>query len=146
MILVDTNILLYATIPEYPEHPAAYQWLLQQLRNNSRIGLPWASLMGFVRITINPKIYKNPVPLKDALKQVSDWLSLDNVWVPEPTAQHIEVLTSILDMSTKDSNLIPDAHLAALAVEHGLTVYSADHDFAKFKRIKWVNPITDLRH
>ena len=80
MILVDTNLLLYATIPEYPQHPGAYQWLLQQLRDSPRVGLPWASLIGFVRITINPRIYKKPVSLKEALKQVSDWLSLDNVY------------------------------------------------------------------
>lgn len=142
MIVIDINLLIYASIPAYPQHPEAYQWFLKQLRENPRIGLPWSSLLGFVRLAINPKLHQKPIPIQEALKQISDWLSLENTWVPEPTPNHLQVLSSILDSNTKDPNLIPDAHLAALAIEHGLTVCSADNDFGTFKQINWFNPIS----
>ncbi len=141
MVLVDTNLLLYAVIPEYAQHPKAYQWLLHELRESPRVGIPWASLMSFVRLAINPRFHQNPVKFHDAVVQIEDWLALDNVWVPEPTNRHLEVFKLVLGNHTQDPNLIPDAHLAALAVEHGLTVYSADQDFAKFQGIKWKNPL-----
>lgn len=142
MNLIDVNLLIYATIPQYPQHPAAYHWLLKQLRESPRVGIPWNSLLGFVRIAINPKIHQKPVSVRSALEQVSEWLSQENVWVPEPSANHWEILTDILEGLPSNPSIIPDAHLAAIAMGHGLQLCSADNDFSKFKGLNWVNPLT----
>lgn len=141
MILVDANLLLYAKDASAPAHPKARAWLEATLSAPTRVGLPWPSLLAFVRIVTNPRVYSRPLPLAEAWAQIDEWLALDSVWVPTPTERHAEVLGPLLVAAGAAGNLVSDAHLAALAVEHGLAVCSTDRDFARFPGVSWHNPI-----
>jgi toxin-antitoxin system PIN domain toxin len=141
VILVDANLLIYAYGSSFPQHAAANAWLDQQINGPARVGLPWASLLAFLRITTNPRMFSRPAPMSKAWAQVKDWLACETVWVPEPTERHSSVLGSLLAQRDVLGNLVSDAHLAALAIEHGLTLCSADGDFARFASLKWHNPL-----
>ncbi|HXW53901.1 MAG TPA: type II toxin-antitoxin system VapC family toxin [Myxococcota bacterium] len=141
MILVDANILVYAYVQGMPQHDAAKAWLDGMLNTFTRVGLPWQSLTAFMRLVSSPRLFERPEPVDKAFNQVKAWLSLDNVFVPTPTNSHSEVFAKMIAFAS-EANLIPDAHLAALCVEHGLIMYSADGDMARFKGLKWVNPLT----
>jgi uncharacterized protein len=141
LILVDANLLLYAANRAAPEHEQAKSWLDENLNGTVRVGLPWPSLLAFVRIASNPVILQHPVRPADAWRQIKEWLACDVVWIPLPTIQHPTVFERLLDLPAATSRLVPDAHLAALAIEHGLTLYSTDGDFAKFPGLKWRNPL-----
>lgn len=140
MILVDTNLLLYAHVADYPQHDRSREWLERRLGGPPRVGLPWPSLLGFVRLVTNPRLFPRPEPVQDAWAQVVDWLDVDVAWVPTPTPRHREVFASLVPSIT-GSNLVPDAHLAALAIEHGLVLASADDDFGRFPGLRWENPL-----
>ncbi len=140
MILVDTNILVYAHVRDYPQHETARSWLDDRLRGTARVGLPWPSLLGFVRLVTNPRLFPRPESPADAWSQVESWLDAEPAWVPVPTDRHQVVLSALLPAIT-GPNLVPDAHLAALAIEHGLAVASADGDFARFPDLRWENPV-----
>lgn len=141
MILVDANLLLYAANRAAPEHEQARSWLDENLNGTTRVGLPWPSLLAFVRIASNPAILRHPIRPADAWRQIKEWLACDVVWIPLPTTQHPTVFERLLDLPAVTSRLVPDAHLAALAIEHGLTLCSTDGDFAKFPGLKWRNPL-----
>ncbi len=141
MILVDTNLLVYAKVVDMPQHAAAKTWFDGQLNTLARVGLPWHSLLGFLRIVTNPRIFEHPQSIDSAWRQVTDWLSVRSVWVPAPTDRHAEVLGLLLAAARPRANLVPDAHLAALAIEHGLTLCSTDGDFGRFTGMRWHNPL-----
>jgi toxin-antitoxin system PIN domain toxin len=141
LILVDANLLIYSYAEEMPQHPAANGWLNRQLNESPRVGLPWPSLLAFVRLVSNPKAFRQPVPMQTAWDQVESWLNLPSVWVPGPTSRHSEILGSLLCQPGMHPNQVPDCHLAALAIEHDLTVYSSDRDFERFQGVRWINPL-----
>lgn len=141
MILVDANLLVYAHVESMEQHVAARTWLDDQLNNGERVGLPWPSLLGFVRLVSNPRIFARAETVTAAWRQVEDWLGCEAVWIPQPTDRHPEILKRLLLKHAPKSNLVPDAHLAALAVEHGLSLCSTDGDFARFDGLQWVNPL-----
>jgi toxin-antitoxin system PIN domain toxin len=143
VILLDTNILIYATIVGQPEFPAANAWLNAQFDSGIRIGMPWQSLLGYVRITTNRGSFEHPEPVTSAWQRVQEWLAVDNVWAPTPTERHADELDRLLRIPGVTHNHVSVAHLAALAIEHGLTVCSADTDFAKFPGVKWMNPLIE---
>ena len=97
--------------------------------------------LAFLRLATNPRIFRQPMEIREAWRQVADWLEQPRVWIPEPTEDHAEILGGILGQVRAKGNLIPDAHLAALAIEHGLTICSAYSDFARFPGVEWVNPL-----
>ncbi len=142
MILVDTNLLLYAHVGVYAEHRKAKDWLTEQLGGATPVGLPWQCLLGFVRLLSNPKIYSRATSIPDAWRQVREWLAFDNVWIPQPTERHADILGELLPLVGRNFNLVSDAHLAAIAIEHGLALCSADTDFARFPKLRWINPLT----
>lgn len=144
-MLVDANVLVYAANRSAPEHERARTWLDAHLSGTRRVGLPWPSLLAFVRIVSNPAILRNPVTPAEAWRQVKEWLGSDAAWIPLPGTQHVEVLGGLLEDSMVTSRLVPDVHLAALAIEHGLTLCSTDGDFARFPRLKWDNPLAARR-
>jgi toxin-antitoxin system PIN domain toxin len=141
MILVDTNLLVYASISSVPQHATARAWLNERLNGTAPVGLPWPSLLGFVRVASNPRIFERPVPIDEAWQQVENWLDCPPVWVPLPTERHREILRPLLGTIGGRANLVPDAHLAALALEHGLILCSSDGDFARFPGLRWENPL-----
>ena len=140
-MLVDANLLLYAADASAPQHGRAAAWLTEQLNGDRRVGLPWESLVAFVRIATHPRASDNPLAPDAAWCFVEDWLAAPPAWVPLPTERHADVLGALLRRYRLAGNLVPDAHLAALAIEHGLEVCSADTDFARFTEIRWRNPL-----
>jgi len=141
VILVDANLLIYAHVRGFRQHEHALNWLDEQLNGPSRVGLPWPSLLAFLRIVTNSRVFLSPQSIAGAWQQVTDWLASEPVWIPNPTERHAEVLGDLLGQSGGGANLVPDAHLAALAIEHGLTLCSTDGDFARFRGLRWVNPL-----
>jgi toxin-antitoxin system PIN domain toxin len=140
VILVDANILLYAHVEDFPQHEGARGWLDAQLSGGTKVGLPWESLLAFVRLATNPRVFDRPEPVADAWAQVEDWLESGPAWIPTPTDRHREVLAGLIPAVTR-AHLVPDAHLAALAIEHGLVLVSSDGDFARFPGLRWRNPL-----
>jgi toxin-antitoxin system PIN domain toxin len=140
-MLIDANLLLYAVDAQAPEHERAAHWLEEQLNGHRRVGLPWESLAAFVRIATHPRASANPISTADAWELVESWLAVPAVWTPVPTDQHAAVFGDLLRRYRPTGNLVPDAHLAALAIEHGLEVCSADTDFARFSEVRWRNPL-----
>lgn len=141
MILIDANILIYAHVSSFAQHNLARHWLDQQLNASAPVGLPWASVLAFLRLVTNPRVFEHPEPIRDAWQQVRIWLTAETAWIPQPTERHADLLGEFLTLPGVYGNLVPDAHLAALAIEHGLTLCSTDGDFARFQRLRWVNPI-----
>ncbi|MGA9794712.1 MAG: TA system VapC family ribonuclease toxin [Rhizomicrobium sp.] len=141
MILVDTNLLLYASIPSATEHARSREWLYEQLAGEHRIGLPWHSLLGFVRLASDRRVYATGPSVALAWQTVSAWLDVPKVWIPQPTDRHAEVLNALFNSAQVRSDMIMDTHLAALAIEHGLTLCSNDRDFARFPGLRWINPL-----
>jgi hypothetical protein len=140
-IIVDANLLIYAYNAAAPQHDAAREWLERRLRATTRIGLPWQSLLAFLRITTHPRLFPQATETSNARRQVEVWLSSDAAWIPRPTERHLAIFSSLLDLPGVRGGLVHDADLAALAIEHGLTLCSADRDFAHFPGLRWENPI-----
>jgi uncharacterized protein len=140
VILVDANLLVYGHVEDFPQHESARRWLDARLSGRSKVGLPWQSLLAFVRLVSNPRVFDRPEPITDAWAQVEEWLNAVPAWIPGPTDRHREVLAGLMPAVTK-ATLVPDVHLAALAIEHGLVLTSADGDFARFPGLRWQNPL-----
>ncbi len=141
MILVDANLLLYAKISSYPQHKQAKTWLDETLSSETRIGIPWENIVAFIRISTNPRIFQKPLSIEDAWHQIEEWLDCPYAWIPTPEENHFEIVKRQIPFCKGESGLIHDAQLVALAISHGLTIYSADNDFSRFKEVSWVNPI-----
>jgi uncharacterized protein len=144
-MLVDANLLLFAADQASPFHQAAAAWLTEVLNGPRRVALPWPVLGAFVRISTHPRAAEHPLSPQAAWRHIEDWLACDPVWIPNPTQRHAEILGGLIVAYQLRGNLVSDAHLAALAVEHGLEVCSADTDFARFREIRWTNPLARSR-
>lgn len=140
-MLVDANLLLFARDSSAVRHEAARGWLERVLNGTTRVGLPWASLIAFVRIATHPRVYDAPLTIDQAWTQVEEWLAAPAAWVPSPTADHARILGALLRDQQVTGNLASDAHLAALAIAHGIELCSADSDFARFPDLRWRNPL-----
>ncbi len=141
MTLIDANLLLYAANGQSAEHEVSSAWLEGQLNGRRRVGIPWESLTAFVRLATNPRVVPAPLSAREAWRFVEGWLSVPVAWIPIPTEQHADVLGALIVKYRITGKLVPDAHIAALAIEHGLEIYSADTDFARFTEIRWINPL-----
>jgi toxin-antitoxin system PIN domain toxin len=131
VILVDVNILVEATMTSAPGHEAARSWLRDRLAGTARVGLPWASITGFMRVVGQPRAWERPMPVGGAISVVRSWLSRPCAWIPEPGPRHLDLLDALLQ-SQPSVRLVTDAHLAAVAIEHGLELCSHDRDFARW--------------
>jgi len=129
-VIVDVNVLLAYVDADHARHRAASAWLDAALNGVERVGLPWHSLLGFLRITTHPKI--GLLSLHDALTQVAAWLAAPSAWIPNPGPAHARVVDALLRRAGVGGLLVPDAHLAALAVENRVAVCSFDADFDRF--------------
>ena len=139
-MLVDANLLLYAVNEGDPRHDAARTWLTEQLNGSRRVGLPWQSLSAFLRISTHPRAWARPLDTATAWSLVADWLAAPAAWVPAPEGRFAAIFAELIDRHQLTGNLVPDGFLAALAIEHGLTIFSADTDFARFDEVTWTNP------
>src|SRR5437660_488390 len=141
-MLLDANLLLYAVNRSAEQHERAEAWLTTQLNGPQRVGLPWQSLLAFLRISTHPRAFERPLESSSAWDRVRDWLGAPAAWVPEPGPAYSKVLGELLADRGVRGNLVPDAALAALAIEHGVTLCSADADFARFTGLRWENPLS----
>ena len=140
-MLVDANILLYSVDEESPFHFRAKTWLEEALNGPRRVGLPWQSLIAFVRIATNPRAMREPMSAAHAWELVEGWLDAPTVWIPTPSVGHRAILGRLVTGLDLRGNFVSDAAIAALCIEHGLTMVSADSDFARFTELRWVNPV-----
>ena len=140
MKLLDANLLLYATMPSLPQHERISVWFDQQMNSGESIAMPWPTLLAFLRVSTNQRLWKQPLSFSDALEFAQDWTEWETVWIPQPTANHFALVAELL-RATPRSKLVPDAHLAALAISHGLTLCSTDVDFRLFKGLRLLNPL-----
>lgn len=140
-MLIDANLLLYAIDTRSRFHLPARDWLLEQLNGSRRVGLPWQSLGAFLRLATHPRVSAHPLAPADAWRTISAWLEAPVSWVPQPGTEHAALLGELFNRYEPAGNLVPDTLLAALALEHGLTVFSTDTGFARFTEIGWENPL-----
>jgi toxin-antitoxin system PIN domain toxin len=139
-VIVDANVLIYAANESSPHHREAAEWLEEAFDGPSRVGLPWESLLAFQRIVTNPRVFESPMDPDVAWGMVRDWLGQDQAWSPLPGPRHADILGELIGSGNLRGKMIPDAHLAALAIEHGVGVCSFDMDFARFPELTWVRP------
>ena len=140
-MLVDANLLLYAVDTESPYHEPARTWMEDALNGPRRVGIPWVSSIAFVRIATNPRALRGPLTPSDAWSIVDTWLDAPTAWIPEPGPGYREILGGLLTRHHPHGNLVSDAALAALGIEHGLEIVSNDSDFARFPEVTWRNPL-----
>ncbi|KAA0233930.1 MAG: PIN domain-containing protein [Actinobacteria bacterium] len=139
--LVDANILLYAVDETSSSHEPARAWLEDALNGTRRVGIPWQSITAFLRIATNPRALTEALSPSAAWDLVEAWLDSPAAWIPQPLSGHREILGRLLSHLELRANLVSDAVLAALCLEHGLVIVSADSDFARFTEIEWHNPV-----
>jgi uncharacterized protein len=139
--LPDLNLFLYAVDETSPRHRPARTWVEATLSGSETVALAWATLLGFVRLSTNPVLFKEPLEASVALDLVDGWLSQPCVTVVHPTERHSAVLRELLAPLGTAGNLTSDAHLAALAIEHGALLCSCDTDFARFPGLRWSDPL-----
>lgn len=140
-MILDANLLLYARNSADPRHDRAAEVVQEALNGPRRVGLPWQTLTAFLRIATHPRVYASPLTADVAAEQVEQWLAAPAAWVPVPTARHAEILLGLVKGLRITGALISDAHLAALALEHGVAVWSTDADFARFTGLAWHDPL-----
>lgn len=145
MILVDANLLLYAYRPRAAQHAASRVWLESVLSGSEFVRFAWVTLWAFLRISTSPRAFEHPLSPSEATEAVSSWLAQPVAGVLEPGERHLEILTRVLAAGQASGPLVMDAALAAIAIEHGATLYSTDRDFARFPGLDWVDPLAERR-
>lgn len=141
MKLPDVNLLLYAVDTSSPRHRAARRWLEAQLSGTETFAFAWVTLLGFLRLRTSPRVYEEPLEAAAALDLIDGWLAQPPSTVVHPTERHAAVLRELLEPLGTAGNLTTDAHLAALAIEHGAQLCSSDSDFSRFSGVRWVDPL-----
>ena len=141
MKLLDLNLLLYAVNADSEQHVAARGWLEKALSSGEEVGVPWVVLLGFLRLATNQHVFKKPLTIAKAAALIDGWLALPGVRAVAPGEGHWEILHPLLAKAGSNANLTTDAHLAALAIELGAELCSTDSDFARFRGVRWVNPL-----
>lgn len=140
MNIVDANVLIYAVNRDSRHHQRAQAWLDGEIGEGAVVGLPWVVLLAFIRLTTKPAVVPRPLTPRDAMARVTRWLAEPNVVTPQPTERHADLLTGVLAETGTGGNLVSDAHLATLAIEHGAEVITFDHDFGRFRGVRWREP------
>ena len=141
MILVDANILLYAEDSLSSFHQKAREWWDGQLSGTGPVCLCWTVLSAFIRIGTNPRVFESPLSLEQSLDRIHSWIDQPCTRIIRPTERHWTTFQRVLKDGQAVANLVTDAHIAALALEHGCTLASTDADFARFPKLKWINPL-----
>lgn len=139
MKVLDLNVLLYALNADGPHHPAAKAWLEKTLSGDEAVGLPWVVVLGFLRLSTNPRVFPTPLEPAQAVSVLDSWLARPCVETLGPGSGHWSLLRELVLLAGTAADLTTDAHLAALAMERGAELHSTDTDFARFPRLRWVN-------
>ena len=143
MKLLDANLLLYAVNEDAPLHAGAREWLETQLSGTETIAFCWIVLLAFLRLSTRPLVFTNPLEPEQAFSLIESWLSQPCATVVNPSERHASVLKDLLSPLGTAGNLTTDAHLAALAIEHGAELCSTDADFSRFAALRWSNPLRE---
>jgi toxin-antitoxin system PIN domain toxin len=141
VILPDVNLLVHAYNTDSPVHAGARAWWEDLLNGTRPVGLAWAGMLGFIRLTTHRQVFSNPMPVATACAHARAWLTQPQVAIVDPGARHAEILFGLLESLGTAGNLTSDAHLAALAIEHQAELHSTDADFVRFPGLRWVNPL-----
>ena len=141
MILIDANILLYAEDALHPQNKKAREWWDGRLSGTESVCLCWTVLSAFIRIATSPRVFDHPLSLEQAISRVQSWLDQPCTRIVRPTERHWTVFQQMLMDGQAVANLVSDAHLAALAIQHGCELASTDSDFSRFPKLKWRNPL-----
>ncbi|HEY7246755.1 MAG TPA: type II toxin-antitoxin system VapC family toxin [Xanthobacteraceae bacterium] len=141
MVLPDVNVLLFAVNRSSDQHAAALKALRQAFDEPRGVALAWTALLAFLRLSTRRGIFPKPLQVEDALRVIEHWLGHPRAQVAHPGERHAEILGRLLRPTGAAGNLTTDAHLAALAIEHGATVLSFDRDFARFEGVQWTSPV-----
>lgn len=143
MILVDANLLLYAVNQDVPLHQQARAWWEQALSGAATVGIPWVSLLAFLRISTNGRVFPRPLAPESAVAYVDEWLEQGPVRLVVPGPGHWPIMRNLLLQTGMGGNLTTDTHIAALALEQGYSIYSTDNDFRRFPGVRHVNPLAN---
>lgn len=141
MIIPDVNLLIYAFVDAFPQHPRARAWWLDLLNGEDEIGLAPVTIFGFLRLMTNRRVFEDPMPLDRALSHVHDWLEQPNVHVLTPGSRHLDIALALLAEVGTAGNLTTDIQLAAHAIESRAEIHSADTDFDRFDQVNWTSPV-----
>lgn len=141
MILPDVNLLVYAYNEGAPLHAPSRQWWEDLMTAGTSVGLPWAVTCGFVRLMTHPAVLVSPMLPGDAVAVIESWLGRDHVQILEPGPRHLALLREAFNDAGVAGQLTSDAHLAAIAIEHGCELHSNDSDFGRFSGLRWRNPL-----
>ena len=142
MILIDASLLIYAVNRDAIHHSKAKAWLESAISGTETVGLAWHVLLAFIRLTTRAGLFRHPLRVEAAFDLVETWLDRPTVALIEPRDQHLRILRDLIRPLGTGGNLTSDAHLAALAVEHGAELCTADNDFARFPGLRWRNPLS----
>ncbi|MCI0521683.1 MAG: PIN domain-containing protein [Chloroflexi bacterium] len=144
MILVDANLLLYAYNLDAPQNTAARSWLESVLSGRESVAFSWPTILAFLRITTHPRVFPHPYTMAEATSVIRGWLARRAAVILASGPDHWAVLERMLLEGQVRGAVVMDAHLAALAIEHGATLYSTDRDFTRFPGLRLVNPLAPL--
>lgn len=142
MNVVDANVLIYAVNDDSDRHHEARTWLDRSLSGDAIVGFSWIAVLAFVRLVTKASLFTRPLSVEGAFDRVDAWLAGPAAVVVEPTAQHAALVRSLLGAAGSGGNLVNDAHLAALSIEHRGRIVSYDSDFARFAGVRWSSPAT----
>lgn len=140
MKLVDANVLLYAVNVDADHHERARSWLDGALSGADSVAFSWIALLAFVRLATKEGLFPMPLSVDGAMDRVDAWLGAAPSVIVAPTPEHARVVRRLLEVTGAGGNLVNDAHLAALALQHRCTIVSFDHDFGRFPGVEWVMP------
>ncbi len=141
MIVPDVNVLVHAYNSESRVHAAARAWWESLLNGSRPVGLPWVTILGFIRVATHPRVLERPLSPQAACAPARAWLERPLVAILHPGERHAEILFGLLDRLGTGGNLTTDAHLAALCIEHQAELHSTDADFSRFSGLRWKNPL-----
>ncbi len=141
MIVPDVNVLLYAYDTSAKQHVRSRDWLIHCLERSEQIGIAMSTIVAFYRLSTDHRIFRSPLTLEQAAEAIGALLAYDGVGIIHPTDRHLPILNRLVLASRATRDLIPDAHLAALALEHGGVIYTNDHDFDRFEEVRVEYPL-----
>lgn len=144
MIIPDINLLLYTYDSRSPFHEKAVRWWQESLSGTEPVGLPRVVIVGFVRVGTNARAFQHPLSPAEAARHVRDWLAQPSVQVLDGGPQHVEQVLKSLESVGTAGNLVTDAQIAAMAIDHGAVVHTSDADFLRFSGVRWFNPISGM--
>lgn len=141
MLIPDINLLIYAYNETASKHKEAKKWWESSITQGELIAIPWVVINGFIRLTTHPRVFESPLKPKKSFSTIESWFNFPNVQTINPGHDHLSIIKQLLIREGVGGNLVTDAHLAAIAIEHQCELHSNDSDFGRFPGLRWVNPI-----